>query len=339
VLYSPNDALRRVSETDLPHSGSSYRSAYRRDYARLIHSPAFRRLQGKTQLFPGLESDFFRNRLTHSLEVAQIAKSIALRLNEIEPVLKNDPLNTDIIEFAALAHDLGHPPFGHNGELALDTCMKEYGGFEGNAQTFRILSLLEKKRLLAAAAEDSKDVGVSRDNSDFRAGLNLSARSLAAVLKYDHVIPATRGPDDTIVKGFYSSESQIVDWVRKNVCNDLAQDRPIKTIECSIMDLADDIAYSTYDLEDTFKAGFLAPLDLLSLSEQFRATVADSISKSTGDNVNAQDVLAVLIDVFGDILADQKQSAKAPPVNDLASSVFSFMESRTVATNGYARTS
>jgi len=102
-------------------------------------------LQGKTQLFPILESDFFRNRLTHSLEVAQIAKDIAIHLNNKHDELKNDPIDLDVVELAGMMHDLGHPPFGHTGEKALNECMKEHGGFEGNAQTIRIITKLEKK--------------------------------------------------------------------------------------------------------------------------------------------------------------------------------------------------
>ena len=109
-LYRKDDWNRECPIDD----DAPYRSPSRRDYARLLHSPAFRRLQGKTQLFPSVESDFFRNRLTHSLEVAQIAKSIALRLNDSH--FKDDQIDTDLVETAALAHDLGHPPFGHNGE-------------------------------------------------------------------------------------------------------------------------------------------------------------------------------------------------------------------------------
>jgi dGTPase len=114
------------------------------NYARVLHSPAFRRLQNKTQLFPGYESDFFRNRLTHSLEVAQIAKTIAHKLKKEYPELDLEP---DVCEIAGLMHDLGHPPFGHNGEMALDECMSQDGGFEGNAQTLRIITRLEKKNV------------------------------------------------------------------------------------------------------------------------------------------------------------------------------------------------
>lgn len=121
------------------------RSEIDRDFARIIHCPSFRRLQGKTQLFPGHESDFFRNRLTHSLEVAQIAESIARKLNSTEPYLRKNPINERICYAAALLHDIGHPPFGHNGEDALDAKMAKFGGFEGNAQTLRIVSQLEKR--------------------------------------------------------------------------------------------------------------------------------------------------------------------------------------------------
>ena len=127
-LYTDLDREREVAV----EGESAYRCAFRRDYARLLHCPAFRRLQGKTQLFPSVEHDFFRNRLTHSLEVAQIAKSIALRLNHHHSYFVDNPIDLDLVETAALAHDLGHPPFGHDGERALDDCMKKRGGFEGN---------------------------------------------------------------------------------------------------------------------------------------------------------------------------------------------------------------
>lgn len=119
ILYRQGDWAREL-QTQNPET---YRSELRRDYARLIHSPAFRRLQGKTQLFRGLESDFFRNRLTHSLEVAQIAKSIAIKINSEEKTdsgennyFADNHIDTDLVEIAGLAHDLGHPPFGHTGE-------------------------------------------------------------------------------------------------------------------------------------------------------------------------------------------------------------------------------
>lgn len=118
-LYRPSDANRAVP---LENDQKGYRSEFRRDYDRILHSPAWRRLQGKTQVFPHQESDFFRTRLTHSLEVAQIATSIGLRLNATEPYFQKEEnsIDLDILNAAALAHDIGHPPFGHNGEKELN---------------------------------------------------------------------------------------------------------------------------------------------------------------------------------------------------------------------------
>ena len=131
------------------------------------------------QLFPSPDSDFFRTRLSHSLEVAQIAKSMAIRINATEAQFKKHPIDTDIVETAALAHDLGHPPFGHNGEYALDECMANDGGFEGNAQTLRVLTRLEKRQTIGSGAPVENEI-------ENRAGLNLTFRTLAAVLKYDN---------------------------------------------------------------------------------------------------------------------------------------------------------
>ncbi|MBD3240823.1 MAG: dNTP triphosphohydrolase, partial [Chitinivibrionales bacterium] len=184
-MYAAGDTERSYPGSPLP----SYRSEFRRDYGRLVHCPAFRRLQGKTQLFPGQESDFFRNRLTHSLEVAQIAKTIAMKLNEElgENHGEGCRVDYDLIEFASLAHDLGHPPFGHLGEEALDEAMMAHGGFEGNAQTLRVLARLERRHL-----PDNTTLGIAPDGADRRQGLNLTYRALASVLKYDRTIPSDR---------------------------------------------------------------------------------------------------------------------------------------------------
>ena len=143
-MYTDNDTTRHHNEAEFD-SNHDYRSLFRRDLARIVHSHGFRRLDGKTQLFPQYESDFFRNRLSHSLEVAQIAKSIALKINQgLDEKYKID---LDLVELAGFAHDLGHPPFGHQGEEILAECMREHGGFEGNAQTLRLLAKLEKKKM------------------------------------------------------------------------------------------------------------------------------------------------------------------------------------------------
>ena len=154
MLYIKRDSKRVVPEEAQSSTGG--RTPFRKDFGRLLHSPSFRRLQGKTQLFPSHESDFFRNRLTHSLEVAQVAKAIALHINATVPAFKADPIDTDLVELAALAHDLGHPPFGHNGEAALDDCMKPCGGFEGNAQTLRLLARIENKTFRGGDPDDSQ---------------------------------------------------------------------------------------------------------------------------------------------------------------------------------------
>ncbi len=260
-LYQSGDKARELEEL----APEPYRSEWRRDFARLVHSPAFRRLQGKTQLFPG-ENDFFRNRLTHSLEVAQVAKSIAIRLNSLTPELADQTgdfqVSTDLVEFAALAHDLGHPPFGHNGEAALDECMASYGGFEGNAQTLRIISKIEKKKTKNFPDEFSC-------GRDIRCGLNVTYRSLASILKYDKQI-GDKTPDEGVTKGYYSTESDLVHRMKQAIVGKTIDDKAIrlKTIECQIMDLADDIAYSTYDLEDALKAGFMSLLEFCNIAEQ-----------------------------------------------------------------------
>lgn len=298
MLYRAGDWARVEPEAEAP--SASGRSGFRRDYGRLLHSPAFRRLQGKTQLFPGHESDFFRNRLTHSMEVAQVAKGIALQINNSVPEFQKDRIDTDLIEFAALAHDLGHPPFGHNGERALDDCMKLHGGFEGNAQTLRILSSVEKKSLRNAKGQANGDYcGVTPSGIDLRLGLNLTFRSLAAVLKYDKRIPARRSKGSKLCKGYYASEQATVSSVKRRV-GAPPNGTPFKTVECQIMDLADDIAYSTYDLEDAMKAGFSHPLGIRSRLVTDRGLV-DRVHKKVLREVpdaTWRDVFKILNELF-----------------------------------------
>ncbi|OHB59360.1 MAG: hypothetical protein A2173_11435 [Planctomycetes bacterium RBG_13_44_8b] len=282
-----------------------FRTEWRRDYGRLIHSPSFRRLQGKTQLFPGIETDFFRNRLTHSLEVAQIAKSIAIKLNYDLKKAKHAPfINPDIAEFAGLAHDIGHPPFGHFGESILDEKMKNYGGFEGNAQTLRLLTKCEKKQ--RNQLEESLYGINERTGSDERGGLDLTVRSLASILKYDKKIPKSRNKSQKPTKGYYYTESDLVNTIKEKLTGRRTFQKPFKTIECQIMDIADDIAYSTYDLEDSFKAGFVKPIDLISVPSQVRKMVADKVSKSLCKKITAEDVRQRIRLIFYDIFEPLK---------------------------------
>ena len=286
-LYDQQDYARLLAETEEWDVG---RSPFRRDYGRLLHSAAFRRLQGKTQLFPGHESDFFRNRLTHSLEVAQVAKGIAQLLNARDLAGSPEKVDLDLVEFAGLAHDLGHPPFGHNGERALDECMKAHGGFEGNAQTLRILARVEKKVYKPGLPEDGS-CGIALNGFDKRLGINATYRSLAAILKYDAEIPAQRQPEGKLAKGYYRSEAGLVAAIKANVGSPV-EGGAFKTIECQIMDIADDIAYSTYDLEDAMKGGFTHPMKLLSqvigdqaLLSKLREKVAREVEELTDEEL------------------------------------------------------
>ncbi|MBC2776383.1 anti-phage deoxyguanosine triphosphatase [Parasphingopyxis marina] len=314
-LYQTSDVSRFVPEDK---DEETWRDAFRRDYARVIHSPSFRRQQGKTQIFPGHESDFFRNRLTHSLEVAQIAESIAHRLNATSEFLTNNPIDPRICFTAAHLHDIGHPPFGHNGEEALDECMRKYGGFEGNAQTLRIVSQLEKKRYRPGI----------EDALERRAGLNLTYRTLAAILKYDDEIAEDRSKDTKIRKGYYFCDKEIVQDIKRSVCPGIDfSKRKFKTIECQIMDIADDIAYSTYDIEDTFKAGFLCPSTILTYDSSVMDAVAEEVSKKTGDaEFSASGVLGVFLDIFSQLVI---------PTEDLSPGVEDSIGERVLAALTY----
>ncbi|WP_245417982.1 anti-phage deoxyguanosine triphosphatase [Cohaesibacter celericrescens] len=298
-MYRERDFLRQNGEVDKP---DPWRPAFVRDYGRIIHSASFRRLQGKTQVFPGHESDFFRNRLTHSLEVAQIAEGIADRLNHVYKThIGNVEIDSRLCAAAGLIHDIGHPPFGHNGERALDEKMRMYGGFEGNAQTLRILSRLEKK----AKYKNPKD-------GDSRAGMNLCFRTLGSILKYDFEIPFERPDDSKPKKGYYASEANIVEEIKRNVIGErkLPEGRKFKTVECAIMDIADDIAYSVYDLEDSLKAGFLTPASILSTDHELLKRVAkvvtEQLKDDVGEPVTEAQVHSKLFDVFGDIFSFEK---------------------------------
>lgn len=338
-LYSQSDIYREVETEEL-----SFRNSFRRDHARLIHSPVFRRLQGKTQLFPGYETDFFRNRLTHSLEVAQIAKGIAERINYEHPFFIDNPIDLSLVETAALAHDLGHPPFGHNGEKALDYCMREHGGFEGNAQTLRILTRLEKK----VTYSEEKIFNPILDGEDNRCGLNLTYRTLASILKYDREIPQKRPKGSEVVKGYYYTERDIVDRIKKHLTS--KQPSPFNTIECSIMEVADDIAYSTYDLEDAFKAKFLSPIKMLMPGPDILKRVAKKVrDKLLIPGFDINNVLFILHQEFGSLLlADYHESlTNIIPIEDPDKiealirnvAVLSSEVSDLICRDGYYRTS
>ncbi|MGN7804926.1 dGTP triphosphohydrolase [Ensifer sp. 22521] len=301
-LYDETDFERPAKKKDAQHK--EWRTHIKRDYGRIIHSASFRRQQGKTQVFPGHESDFFRNRLTHSLEVAQIAEGIADRLNVIyRDELRGNEIDGRLCAVAGLVHDIGHPPFGHNGERALDEQMLEFGGFEGNAQTLRILSRLDKK------VKYADDV-----DGDERAGLNLCYRTLASILKYDAVIPGKREVGAKVKKGYYGSEQTLVTDIKKQVLRGktLPSGVEFKTIECQIMDIADDIAYSVYDLEDSLKAVFLTPASILASGDKLLDTVVEAVSEQLKQPVTRADILDAFFEVFADVTpADDAEKIEA----------------------------
>lgn len=338
-MYLAGDSYRLHDEQESDLGVEDYRTPWRRDFARLLFSPAFRRLQGKTQLFPTQESDYFRNRLTHSLEVAHIAKSIAIRLNNTVLANTDFQIEEDICEFAGLAHDLGHPPFGHQGEEALNDCMKNSGGFEGNAQTLRILTKLEKKVIPSGMYQ-----------ADFISykGLNLTVRTIASILKYDRSIPIKNDdrPEDwknKAMKGYYLSEVNEVEEIKNNIVGPKWQDIKFKTIECQIMDIADDIAYSTYDLEDSMKAGFVEPLDIIFSKKEVIKETRKKVNDTLKLNLSAKDIEDNLFEFFNNIFDVKPEDAKDIEKIDaysyaIIASSTAYQTSKRVASNGFFRT-
>ena len=202
-------------------TNSLYRSPFQRDRDRIIHSASFRRLKHKTQVFVNTEGDHYRTRITHSMEVAQIARSIAKHLN----------LNDDLAETLSLAHDLGHTPFGHAGEESLNECMKNYGGFDHNLQTLRIVMFLENKYL------------------KFK-GLNLTIETLDGLLKHNGPIK-----DLSLVKELIGL---------KNLNNKI-KFKQSASLEAQISAISDDIAYNNHDIQDGIKAKMFSLSELIEI--------------------------------------------------------------------------
>ena len=237
-----NTFYNDFDQEHLAATNPDYRAPFQRDYDRLVHNAAFRRLQAKTQVFLSGEYDFYRTRLTHSIEVAQIAGSIARYLNSTSPLLNTDfHIDETLVEACALAHDIGHPPFGHAGENTLHRLMLPHGGFEGNAQTLRLLTET-----------------IFTSGSD-RRGLNPTRAFVDGVMKYKTLFNQLPEPVNHFL---FDDQQKYLEFICAGHTwpADLSPGKSInafRSLECQIMDWADDTAYSLNDLVDSAQAGFV----------------------------------------------------------------------------------
>ncbi len=290
------------------------RSAWQVDRSRIIHAAAFRRLQAKTQIMGIGLNDFYRTRLTHSLEVAQIGSGLLRHLKKQNPTFMNFPSGS-LLETLCLAHDIGHPPFGHGGEIALNYMMREHGGFEGNAQTLRIVSKLEPY------------------SNGY--GMNLTRRTLLGFIKYPafiddlwHTIPPIKDQHSFIkadhwrpAKGLYKDDKDIFNWIIKPLSHNDKQllsshyqidefraKTHYKSIDAAIMELADDIAYAVHDLEDAIATEVLtladwqnhALIQLQQLDSPWLTTHLDSITARlfSHHEYERKDAIGELVNTF-----------------------------------------
>lgn len=270
-----------------PARPGDLRNPWQRDRARILHSAAFRRLQSKTQIMNVGENDFYRTRLTHSLEAAQIGSSLINHLKQsADETIRALLPDENLMEALCLAHDIGHPPFGHGGETALNYKMLGSGGFEGNGQTFRIVGRLETYHE--------------------QHGMDLCRRTLLGLLKYPVLMPSLSAPEELYprslapwkpAKAVFASETALLDWVLEPLSSsdrDLFQSvetlpqspwqrSKYKSFDASLMELADDIAYGVHDLEDAVVTGTLnkdqwhAHMDpvIADLDESMRKLITD----------------------------------------------------------------
>ena len=295
--YQDRDRERFVKQRP---STTLRRGEFAKDRARVLHSAAFRKLSSKTQVLSPSSKAFARTRLTHSLEVAQVGRELATALG-VDP---------DLVDMACLAHDLGHPPFGHNGESALNLWAADIGGFEGNAQTFRILTRLETKIF--------DNAGVSR-------GLNLTRASLDAATKYPWQLSEAKAYGNEVKFGVYEDDREVFNWMREGA------PAGVKCVEAQIMDFADDVAYSIHDFEDSVVEGLLDSKVINDLGS--KEQLLEEVSKWAGGMHSA----AELEEAFSALrkneywLSDFDSSAKSlAKLKNLTSDLIGSFVSRTI---------
>ena len=276
-----NLALSKSKGRIFKEANSLYRTPFQRDRDRIIHSASFRRLKHKTQVFVNTEGDHFRTRITHSIEVAQIARTLA----------KYFDLNEDLCETLSLAHDLGHTPFGHAGEEALNECMKDYGGFDHNIQTLRIVTLLEKKYY------------------DFK-GLNLSIETLEGLIKHNGPVYNLKKLNKILGKNFF-----------KNKINFNNQ----ASLEAQIAAISDDIAYNSHDLEDGMKANLFSSEELknIPLLSDIIKKHKNQLNSSNKELALRQIIREIINEMVKDIIENTKKNLKKEnikSINDVSKS-------------------
>jgi dGTPase len=254
---------------------STLRSPYQRDRDRVIHSTAFRRLKHKTQVFVNTTGDHYRTRITHSLEVAQIARTLARYFN----------LNEDLCETISLSHDLGHTPFGHAGEDALNECMKPYGGFDHNIQTVRIVTLLENKYY------------------NFK-GINLSLETIDGLVKHNGKVINQDKINSMLGKNFF-----------KNKINYLKS----PSLEAQIASISDDIAYNSHDLEDGLRAKLYTIEDLKNIPILTKIiTKHKKFIKLKGSELVLRQIIREIInEMVKDIILNTKKNLKKQKINSI----------------------
>ena len=254
---------------------SSLRSPYQRDRDRVIHSTAFRRLKHKTQVFVNTTGDHYRTRITHSMEVAQIARTLA----------KCFDLNEDLCETLSLSHDLGHTPFGHAGEDALNDCMKNFGGFDHNIQTIRIVTLLENKYY------------------NFK-GLNLSVETIDGLIKHNGRVQNKQKFDNILGKNFF-----------KNKINYLSS----PSLEAQLASISDDIAYNSHDLEDGLRAKLYTIEDLknIPILSGIISKHKKFIKLKGTELVLRQIIRAIINEMVNDIIFNTKKNIKKKKISSI----------------------